>query len=231
MSDVVFDWSRQQRTGVPEAVFCEGKNPAAIAGIVRKAQDRGAALLLTRLDAGLLTLCPDEIAAALDHDPVSRTAILHGPAKVGAGAPPDSLDVGLVCAGTTDIPTLREAERTLDFLGIGSSAYCDLGVAGLWRLLDRIDEIRRHRVLIAVAGMEGALFSVLAGLVSAPLIAVPAPVGYGLSEGGFAALVGAMSTCAPGIACVNIGNGFGAAVLAAKMLAIGRTSTLRCAQS
>ena len=126
--------------------------------------------------------------------------------------------IGIVAAGTSDLPIAAEAARTLAFLGFDAPVIADVGVAGLWRLMRRLDEIRAHRVVIAVAGMEGALFSVLAGLIDAPVIAVPASVGYGVSAGGMAALHSALASCAPGVLTVNIDNGFGAAVAAVKMV-------------
>jgi hypothetical protein len=124
----------------------------------------------------------------------------------------------VVCAGTSDLPVAREAARTLHFAGYDAPVIADVGVAGLWRLMQRIDEIRSFEVVIAVAGMEGALFSVLAGLVDAPVIAVPTSVGYGVAHGGHAALHSALASCATGIVAVNIDNGFGAAGAALRLL-------------
>jgi NCAIR mutase (PurE)-related protein len=124
----------------------------------------------------------------------------------------------VVAAGTSDLPVAHEAARTLVFHGVAAPVLADVGVAGLWRLMRHVEEIRRHPVVIAVAGMEGALFSVLGGLVRAPVIAVPASVGYGVAGGGQAALTAALASCAPGVVAVNIDNGFGAAIAAIKML-------------
>ena len=126
--------------------------------------------------------------------------------------------MGIVAAGTSDHALVAEIEQCLNFLGVRASCYVDVGVAGLWRLTSLADELRTYPVLIAVAGMEGALFSVLAGLVQAPVVAVPSSVGYGVSAGGHAAVNCALSSCSPGIAVVNIDNGFGAAALAVKIL-------------
>ncbi len=133
--------------------------------------------------------------------------------------------VAIVAAGSSDLPLVAEIEQTLNFLEVKADCYNDVGVAGLWRLTELREVLIEYPVLIAVAGMEGALFSVLAGMVKAPVIAVPSPVGYGVSEQGQAALNGALASCAPGIAVVNIDNGFGAAALAVKMLAIGKRCT------
>lgn len=211
-ADAVMDWQRVDRIGLPEAVYAEGKSPAQLHAIIASAQAEARGLLLTRMDADRHAALPAEMRAALDYEPVSRTAILGTPPQ-----PPDA-SVAIVTAGMADLPVAGEAERTLAFSGIGATCICDVGVAGLWRLLDRIDEIRRYRVVIAVAGMEGALFSVLAGLVAAPVIAVPTSIGRGVAAGGHAALNGALASCAPGLTVVNIDNGFGAAQAALRIL-------------
>ncbi|GGF39685.1 1-(5-phosphoribosyl)-5-amino-4-imidazole-carboxylate carboxylase [Aliidongia dinghuensis] len=204
------DWERERRTGVPEAIFCHGKTPAQIDAIAAAAGDRR--LLLTRLSPTLHAALAPETRALLDHDPLSATALL------GGGVPLAASGIGIVAAGTSDLAVAREAARTLAFAGYDAEIFADVGVAGLWRLMARLDEFRRCRVLIAVAGMEGALFSVLAGLVEAPVIAVPTSVGYGVAAGGTAALHAALASCAPGVVVVNIDNGFGAAAAALKML-------------
>jgi hypothetical protein len=159
---------------------------------------------------------------ALDYDAGTRTAILGGlPAARDAGR------VAIVCGGTSDLPVAREAERTLAFAGEAATLLADVGVAGLWRLMERLDDIRRHRVVIAVAGMEGALFSVLAGLVPCAVIAVPTSVGYGVAEGGRAALHAALASCASGLAVVNIDNGFGAAHAALRILGDSPPASVR----
>jgi NCAIR mutase (PurE)-related protein len=126
--------------------------------------------------------------------------------------------VAIVAGGTSDARVAREASRTLAFEGEEATLVVDVGVAGLWRLMERIDEIRRHRVVIAVAGMEGALFSVLGGLVASPVVAVPTSVGYGVGAGGQTALNAALASCASGLTVVNIDNGFGAAHAALRIL-------------
>ena len=218
MKEHILDLDREARTGVPEAVFASGKSVEQLGSIVEDTIRAGRRLLVTRLDA-------DKAAAlagfgdALRYDAASRTAEV-GP----AGAVSAPLAVAVVAAGTSDMPVAREAVRSLAFFGEGALLVADVGVAGLWRLLERIEEVRRCRVVIAVAGMEGALFSVLAGLVTAPVIAVPTSVGYGVAEGGRAALSSALAACAPGIVAVNIDNGFGAAAAAVKILGAGRTA-------
>jgi NCAIR mutase (PurE)-related protein len=214
--DFEMDWQRGARTGVPEAVMCGHKSSAQIEAIVAAARDRNERLLLTRLAEPAYLELAAPTRAALDHDPLSRTAVLGGPAAtIDSG-------IGIVAAGTSDLPVAREAQRALEFGGLAAPVIADVGVAGLWRLTARIEEIRAFRVVIAVAGMEGALFSVLGGLVASPVIAVPTSVGYGVASGGTVALNAALSSCSPGVVVVNIDNGFGAAAAAMKMLAAAR---------
>lgn len=210
--DIRFDWPRRARTGVPEAVLAEGKSRDQLARILADARGREAVLLLTRLNPELATDLGD-----LDYDPVSRTAILGTPAR----RPETDGKIAVVCAGSSDLPVAAEARRALQVFGTEAPLYADIGVAGLWRLMEVADELRQLRVLIAVAGMEGALFSVLAGLVPGLVIAVPSPVGYGVSAGGQAALSAALASCAPGVVVTNIGNGFGAAAAAWKAIGAG----------
>lgn len=204
--DLRFDWARIARTGIPEAVLAQGKSADQLARLCDQARARGVPLFLTRLEAG--QIAGDD----LDYDPVSRTAIL--------GVPPRRADldgrIAVVCAGSSDIPVAAEAQRALRFFGVNAPLYADVGVAGLWRLMQVADELRGFHALIAVAGMEGALFSVLAGLVPGLVIAVPSPVGYGVSADGQVALNAALASCAPGVVVTNIGNGFGAAAAAWK---------------
>ncbi|RTL88532.1 nickel pincer cofactor biosynthesis protein LarB [Ancylobacter aquaticus] len=212
--DFTFDWSRAARTGLPEAVLCSAKSTEQITEILAAARAREARLLLTRLEPAGFAALDEAARAGLDYEPLSRTAVLGG--KVALA----DAQVAVVAAGTSDLPVAREAAQTLAFSGQGALLVADVGVAGLWRLMERIEDIRACRVVIAVAGMEGALFSVLGGLVSAPVIAVPTSVGYGVAEGGRAALTSALASCAPGVVAVNIDNGFGAACAALKMLAM-----------
>jgi pyridinium-3,5-biscarboxylic acid mononucleotide synthase len=204
------DWDRERRTGVPEAIFCQGKTPSQIDAIIVACAGRR--LLLTRLSAAAYESLGPETRELLDYDLLSKTAMLgERIALLDSG-------IGIVAAGTSDLPVAREAARTLTFSGHRAQVVVDVGVAGLWRLMDRLEALRRCHVLIAVAGMEGALFSVLAGLVRAPVIAVPTSVGYGVAESGNAALHAALASCAPGLVVVNIDNGFGAAAAALKMV-------------
>lgn len=210
------DWDRERRTGVPEAVYCERKSAEQIAAIIGAARAANRRLFLTRLSAAAFAALARDVGDLLDYDPLSSTAILGG-AGEASGAGIESW-IGIVAAGTSDLPVAREAARALAFRGHAAPIIADVGVAGLWRLLEQIERIRRFKVVIAVAGMEGALFSVLAGLVAAPVIAVPTSVGYGVAAGGMAALHAALASCASGVVVVNIDNGFGAAAAAMKML-------------
>ena len=210
MTHTRLDWERRARTGLPEVIFAQSKTVSQLRDIIAAHAKRQAPALLTRLTDDHLRGLRD---MPLHFDETARTATLN------ALAPPaDAPNVGVVTAGTSDMPVAAEACAVAAFLGLNQTIYTDLGVAGLWRLQERLDEVRAHPVLIAVAGMEGALFSVLAGLVEAPVIAVPTSVGYGVSAGGQAALSSALATCAPGVMTVNIDNGFGAAAAAAKIL-------------
>jgi NCAIR mutase (PurE)-related protein len=220
MADHRLDWERSARTGVCEAVLCEPKSVSQIEAIVGHAVELGKRLLLTRLDESKLDRLAAPLRRSLDYDAVSRTAILGG-----VPAPRAASRVAIVAGGTSDAAVAREAARTLAFEGEASTLILDVGVAGLWRVMERLDEIRRHRVIIAVAGMEGALFSVLAGLVPCAVIAVPTSVGYGVAAGGQAALSAALASCASGLTAVNIDNGFGAAHAALRMLGVEQTRT------
>ena len=212
--EFTLDASRRERTGLDEAIFCAGKSVAQIDAILTHAEAAGRRLLLTRLDPATLAALPDARRTGLDYDPISRTAIL-GPAEPPAAA---EARVGVVTAGSSDVPVAREATRTLRYDGHPCREVHDVGVAGLWRLLDRIDELRRLEVVIAVAGMEAALASVVGGLVPGAVIAVPTSTGYGVAAGGETALRAALTSCAPGITVVNIDNGYGAACAAARIL-------------
>ncbi|MEO8739152.1 MAG: nickel pincer cofactor biosynthesis protein LarB [Casimicrobiaceae bacterium] len=214
MPEFRLDWERAARTGTSEAVLCEPKSTAQIDAIVAHASERGHRLLLTRLGSRKFSRLAPSSRDALDYDAESHTAILGGTIVAAFTA-----RVAIVCGGTSDLAVAREAARTLAFAGEVATLLADVGVAGLWRLTEQLEEIRRHRVVIVVAGMEGALFSVLAGLVPCAVIAVPVSVGYGVARGGRTALHAALASCASGLAVVNIDNGFGAAHAALRILA------------
>jgi NCAIR mutase (PurE)-related protein len=210
---VTLDTARRERLGIDEAVFCAAKSTEQISVILERFAPAGATALLTRLSQEQLRELPVAQRERLDYDPVSRTAF------VGEVAPPEGEpQVAVVSAGTSDVGVAREAVRTLGYHGAGALEVYDVGVAGLWRLLDRIGELREMRVVIAVAGMDAALPSVIGGQVPGAVIAVPTSVGYGVAEGGGTALNAALASCAPGVTVVNIDNGYGAACAALRIL-------------
>ncbi len=210
MTDFVLDVARSERIGFGEAIFCAGKSAAQIDAIIGQAEGRSA-LLLTRLAS--------EVHAALqtqhllDYDPQSRTAFLGKEQRVQQTL----CEIAIVTAGTSDLTVAREAARTLEFNGAAPRVIADVGVAGLWRLLSRLEEIRRIPIVIVVAGMDAALPTVLGGLIAGCVIAVPTSVGYGVASGGRTALDAMLASCAPGVVVVNIDNGYGAACAALRM--------------
>ncbi|HTL33005.1 MAG TPA: nickel pincer cofactor biosynthesis protein LarB [Kofleriaceae bacterium] len=208
---VVVDPHRELRTGVPELVFGASKTPEQIAAALSALAKHNGGALATRVDAdkarAVKALLPDVVI----HE-VPR-ALTLGPTP----ARPACAPICIVCAGTSDLPIAEEAALVSEFLGAPVTRIADVGVAGLHRLLARLDDIRKADVVIAVAGMEAALPSVLGGLVDRPMIAVPTSVGYGVSLDGLVALGGLLASCAPGITVVNIDNGVGAAVAAVKI--------------
>jgi NCAIR mutase (PurE)-related protein len=211
--DLTPDHSRTERIGFDEAIFCASKSADQVRRILEGAVETGSPLLLTRLSADKLAGLPEFVSTKLDYDPVSRTAIL------GRAPREASLErVAIVSAGTSDVRVAREAVRTLQYYGIGTREIHDVGVAGLWRLLERVDELRRMQVVITVAGMEGTLPTVVAGLVPGVVIAVPGSTGYGVGADGIAALHGALASCAPGLVVVNVDNGYGACCAALRIL-------------
>jgi len=217
--DVTPDRERRARLGLDEAVFCEGKSLDQIARIAAGALAEARAALLTRLAPERVAALPADLGARLDYDPVSRSAF------VGAVAPPRTAPrAAVITAGSSDVPVAREAARTLAYHGERALEIHDVGVAGLWRLEARLEEIRRLPVAIVAAGMDCALPSVLAGLLAQPVVAVPTSAGYGVAAGGRVALDAALASCAPGLVVVNIDNGYGAACAALRMLRLAGQS-------
>ena len=209
----VIDFQRRQRIGLEEAVFCSNKQPAQIEDILGQHAAVGRTCFLTRIS-------PEQVASLsacwlerLDYDPGSKTAFYPD-----IPSPDSRPQVAIVSGGSSDAPVCGEAARTLAFHGVASMRIEDVGVAGLWRLLDRLEEIKRFPVVIVVAGMEGALFSVLAGLVDSFVIAVPTSVGNGVAAAGELSLRSALGSCAPGLVAVNIDNGYGAGCAALRVL-------------
>lgn len=212
------DFERTDRRGYPEAVYCEGKSTEQVAGIAAAVRARaGATTLFTRASA-------EQAAAVLQQLPDARYD--EGARLVAWPPEPPAPSGGLVVvvsAGTSDLSVAREALLTASYLGRPTELVVDVGVAGLHRVLARLDLLRSARVVIVAAGMDGALPSVVAGLIGAPLIALPTSVGYGASFGGVAALLAMLNACSPGVGVVNIDNGYGAGHLAAQIAAPERT--------
>jgi NCAIR mutase (PurE)-related protein len=202
------DISRAARNGVPEVVYGAGKRPEHLLDILGSLQQHGNDILVTRLEPEVAAQVASVYPEAEYHT-VSRLLKLQRQAPV-----PVAHTIAVVCAGTSDLPVAEEACVTAEFYGNPVLRVFDAGVAGLHRLLDSIEAIRACRVVVVVAGMEGALPSVVGGLVSAPVIAVPTSVGYGANFGGLSALLGMLNSCASGMSVVNIDNGFGAGFLA-----------------
>ncbi|HJR19629.1 MAG TPA: nickel pincer cofactor biosynthesis protein LarB [Actinomycetota bacterium] len=210
------DTHRQLRTGLPEVVFAPGKTHEQIRGITRALLDsQGAPLLITRAGPDIFDAVRD-LAPEAAYSELGRVVVL----RPEIGAPIGS--VGIVTAGSSDLPVAEEAAVILEAASAKVDRIADVGVAGLHRILSVSDQIRAYDVLIVVAGMEGALPSLVGGMVACPVIAVPTSVGYGSSFGGLAALLAMLNSCAPGVAVTNIDNGFGAAALAIRMLRMGK---------
>jgi NCAIR mutase (PurE)-related protein len=202
------DHHRPLRVGMPEVIYSAGKAPEQVAEIFARMAERGTNVLATRADQKKFEAVKARVPKAEFH-PLSGCIVLRGNReKRGRGL------IAVICAGTSDLPVAEEAAVTADLMGNEVEQVCDVGVAGLHRLLAQHDVLSRARVLIVCAGMEGALPSVVAGLVAAPVICVPTSVGYGASFGGLAALLGMLNSCSPNTAVVNIDNGFGAGYLA-----------------
>lgn len=202
------DLERSRRCGIPEVIFAAGKTPAQVSDIAHALHAHGQPVLATRAEAPHFEALHSIFPSAVYH-PVARIIAVppeHPASPMGR--------VAVVSAGTSDLPVAEEAALTAEFLGARVERFTDVGVAGMHRLVNRVDAIRQARVVIAVAGMEGALPSVLGGLIDRPLIAVPTSVGYGLHLNGLASFLAMLNSCAPGITVVNVDNGFGAGVAA-----------------
>jgi len=202
------DHHRAVRGGFPEVVFGPGKTPAQVAAIAETIVQRGHSLLVTRTTADAFAAVKERVPGAVFHDTARAITLRQPDVAPGRGT------VVVAAAGTSDIPVAEEAAISAEMMGNQVERIYDVGVAGLHRLLAASDRLQEARVVIAVAGMEGAMPSVIAGLIAAPVIAVPTSVGYGASFGGLTALLGMLNTCASGVAVVNIDNGFGAAAMA-----------------
>lgn len=206
------DLSRKDRTGMPETIYCAGKTKEQLAKILKTFAEQKIAVLGTRCSQEQADFVKTE-GLVIEYDECSKTLVL----KSGIMAQLKGR-IAVCTGGTADLPVAEEAARTAEFFGAKVDRFYDVGVAGIHRLFAKLEEIRKAEIIIAVAGMEGALAGVLAGLVEAPVIAVPTSVGYGASFNGLSALLTMLNSCAEGISVVNIDNGFGAAVTACKIL-------------
>jgi len=202
------DSHRAIRCGSPEVIFCQSKTPEQVLCIAKNIVSGGSNLLATRATPEHFSAVQNELPEATHHE-VARIISL-----VQCEVPKAKGNIGVVTAGTSDIPVAEEARVTAEVLANSVTVFYDVGVAGIHRVLAHFDELRRCNVIIVVAGMEGALASVVGGLVSKPVIGVPTSVGYGASFGGIAPLLTMLNSCAAGVAVMNIDNGFGAAYFA-----------------
>jgi NCAIR mutase (PurE)-related protein len=211
--EVNLDFDRENRTGLAEAVFCEGKSLGQLQEIYAQIEAAEKPMLFTRLGVDVFEQLSESVPENfLEYDPVSRTASYK---------PYENLSKNLtaiVTGGSSDVPVAREAAKTLEFYGHESLVIDDAGVAGLWRITERLEELKKRKIVICIAGMDAALPTVLGGLISASIIAVPTSVGYGMAKNGETALRSMLVSCAPGLVVVNIDNGYGAACAAIRML-------------
>lgn len=211
LTNIIFDYARTARIGLPEAVFSEGKPFDDLLELLKRFTTGDPPVLFTRLDKHIFEKVPEIVRKAYNYEAISRTAYAASfPKKPAPG-------VAIISAGASDAPVALEAYRTLEYLGIERELFEDCGVAGLWRLTERLPLINKYSSVIVVAGMEGALASVVGGLCGKPVFAVPTSVGYGVAANGQAALTGMLASCAPGISVFNIDNGYGAACAAARV--------------
>jgi NCAIR mutase (PurE)-related protein len=211
-TEVNLDFDRQSRTGLAEAVLCEGKSLAQLQTICSQIQAAAKPMLFTRLDLPSYQALEKTFPGLLAYDPSSATAFHL------ARTPLQTCPVAIVTGGSSDANVANEAARTLQFYGHEPLQINDVGVAGLWRLQARLAELQQQKIIICIAGMDAALPTVLGGLVPGILIAVPTATGYGMARGGETALHSLLVSCAPGITVVNINNGFGAACAAIRAL-------------
>jgi NCAIR mutase (PurE)-related protein len=217
------DLHRQIRTGVPEVIYCEGKTVAQIQGIVAKLAEHHCNILATRVDREVVEGI-QKTTRDIEYHEAARIVVIKPRPVERSG------NIAMVCAGTSDIPVIEEAAVTAEVLGNAVHRIYDCGVAGIHRLLDNSQELFDANAVVVAAGMEGALASVVGGLVSCPVIAVPTSVGYGASFGGIAALLSMLNSCASGVSVVNIDNGFGAGYQAGLInkLAVGALVNGEC---
>lgn len=209
------DTDRERRTGFREVIFCQGKADEHLVKIYAALFEKYGDVFGTRASENQADLIKKNLPdAKVEYDAISRTLCAK---KAEAGGQEKSGLVAVCTAGTADIPVAEEAARTAEYFGVNAARFYDVGVAGIHRLLSQVEEIRKANAVIAVAGMEGALASVIGGLVKVPVICVPTSVGYGANFGGLSALMAMLNSCANGISVVNIDNGYGAGYIAAQI--------------
>jgi hypothetical protein len=220
------DHHRAIRCGFPEVIYCEGKTTEQVVAIVKSRLKNGGNILATR--------AAPEVARAVKrshrksrYNQIARTITIRQPAAEPAGSVDDSF-VAIVCAGTSDLPVAEEARETCEIMDQPTRQYYDVGVAGIHRLLAHTSELAEAKVVVVCAGMEGALASVVGGLVSCPVVAVPTSIGYGASFNGLAPLLTMLNSCASGVSVVNIDNGFGAGYSAVLICRAGQQTATRC---
>ncbi len=211
--DIKFDFDRQSRIGIIEAIWGEHKNVYQLKKICKKVLDRNELVFITRINFDKAKFILDIYKNAKFYEEASCLIIGKNLKKL-----PTEKKVAIVAGGTSDLSVSIEAKLALEVHGVKCKTFIDVGVAGLHRLYSNLEEIKKFNVIIVCAGMEGALATVLGGLLPQPIIAVPVSVGYGVSKGGFAALNSMLSSCAPGISVMNIDNGYGAAMAALRIM-------------
>jgi len=216
IDSVNYDFDRKSRLGFCEAILCGHKSTAQVEQIIRLLDSKAESAILTRLTPSEFHLLDADVQTLIDYDALSCTGFVGKKADLQKEPPV----IAVVSAGTSDLSVAREACRTLEFNGNSALEVYDVGVAGLWRLLERKEELEKMKVVIVCAGMDGALPSVVAGLIPGVVVAVPTSIGYGVAKEGNAALKTMLSSCAPGLVVVNIDNGYGAACSAMRCLNI-----------
>ncbi|WP_407333381.1 nickel pincer cofactor biosynthesis protein LarB [Enterovibrio sp. 27052020O] len=214
MHDIMIDFERRARCGVEEAIYCESKSVEQIEAIITMMSKRQARALFTRLNQTQFDQLTESAKAPLTYHPIACIATMGAVTPLSL----ENAPVAIVSGGASDQAVCHEISLTLNYHGIAAVRIEDVGVSALWRLEARLDDIKKAKIIIAVAGMEAALPTVLSGLIANPIIAVPTSVGYGVASGGHLALNACLGSCAAGLMTVNIDNGFGAACAAIKLL-------------
>lgn len=213
------DHHRGLRNGMPEVIYCQGKTVVQIKKIIQSMERAGNSILATKLGKDIFRKLKPSLSKFFQYNEIAQTLVIDkNKTRKKSGL------ITIISAGTSDIPIAEEASVTAQLLGSKTETLFDVGVAGIHRLFTNLEQIRKARVVIVVAGMEGALASVVGGLVDKPLIAVPTSIGYGTSFGGVAALLTMLNSCSPGIAVVNIDNGFGAGSMAHRINILGNST-------